>query len=461
MLHADACFAAMQARDARFDGVFFTGVISTGIYCRPVCPARTPLRKNCEFFSSAAAAERRGLRPCLRCRPELAPGRAPMDHVSRLARRAYRMIQAGHLDEVSVPALATQLGVSDRHLRRVLESEFGVGPLEIAHTRRLLLAKRLLTDTALPVGEIAFASGFGSLRRFNDAFAASYRMAPRDLRRRSVVAETISVDLFYEPPYAWEPMFRYFQLRTLAGIDEAENGVFRRTISYRGDSGTIAVTPVPDETMVRVSVSTSLAQHLPWILRRVRRQFDLDVDMPLVSGTLGEVAKIEGLRLPAAFDPFECAIRTIIGQQVSVAGATTVTNRLIQNLGESTSVDPTLDRTFPSPTRLANASVGEIASLGMPGKRAETIIQFSAFAERGGLSGATPNVEDLVQLPGIGPWTAEYIRMRGFGWPDAFPAADLGLMKALGTQSAREAETRAESWRPWRSYAAMQLWNQP
>jgi AraC family transcriptional regulator of adaptative response / DNA-3-methyladenine glycosylase II len=384
-----------------------------------------------------------------------------MDHVSVLARRAYRLIQAGHLDDISVPELAAQLGVSDRHLRRVLESEFGVGPLEIAHTRRLLLAKRLLTDTSLPIGEIAFAAGFGSLRRFNDAFAASYRMAPRDLRRRPTMADTISVDLYYDPPYAWEPMFRYFRLRTLAGIDDATDGCFRRVLSFRGDTGTISVMPTPDEAFVRVSVSPNLVQHLPWILRRVRRQFDLDVDLASVSQTLGSIATIEGLRLPAAFDPFECAIRTIIGQQVSVAGATTVTNRLIQNLGAVVGVDPVLNRSFPSPNRLANASVSEIATLGMPGKRAETIIQFATFADRGGLTGTTPSVEDLVKLPGIGPWTAEYIRMRGFGWPDAFPAADLGLMKALGTQSAREAENRAESWRPWRSYAAMQLWNQP
>lgn len=460
MLQADACYAAIQARDARFDGVFFTGVISTGIYCRPVCPARAPLRKNCEFFSNAAAAERRGLRPCLRCRPELAPGRAPMDHVSALARRAYRLIQAGHLDDISVPQLAAQLSVSDRHLRRVLESEFGVGPLEIAHTRRLLLAKRLLTDTALPIGEIAFAAGFGSLRRFNDAFAASYRMTPRDLRRRPAASDSVSIDLFYDPPYAWEPMFRYFQLRTLAGIDDATDGYFRRVVTLNGSAGLITVTPIPDEVRVQVSVTAGIVQHLPWILRRVRRQFDLDVDLPSVSTALGSIAKIDGLRLPAAFDPFECAIRTIIGQQVSVAGATTVTNRLIQNLGEVVGDDPVLNRSFPCPNRLANATVSEIASLGMPGKRAETIIQFSSFAERGGLTGATPSVKDLVQLPGIGPWTAEYIRMRGFGWPDAFPAADLGLMKALSTQSPREAEARAESWRPWRSYAAMQLWNQ-
>ena len=321
---AAACYQALVTHDTRFDGVFFVGVRSTGIYCRPVCPAKTPKEENCVFYGHAAAAERDGFRPCLRCRPELAPGNAPVDALAELARRAASRIEDGALTEGSVAALAEELGVSERHLRRVVEGAFGVTPLALAQTQRLLLAKRLLTDTRLSMTEIAFASGFQSVRRFNRVFQERYRLTPSTLRKDRTAApqETLTVALAYRAPLAWDALLEFLGARTLAGVEEIEGDTYRRTVRWREHTGWLSATAT--ERVVLVTLSQSLAHALPPVLARVKRLFDLEAEPQAIESVLGELAEgCPGLRVPGAFDGFETAVRAILGQQVSVARART------------------------------------------------------------------------------------------------------------------------------------------
>jgi len=474
-LDSATCYRALRSRDARFDGRFFVAVSSTRIYCRPVCTVKPPRRENCRFYPSAAAAESAGYRPCLRCRPELAPGNASVDATTRVAQAAASLIEDRALDADGLEAVAARLGITDRHLRRAFGAEFGVSPVEYAQTQRLLLAKRLLTDTALPVTEIAFASGFGSLRRFNALFKQRYRLQPQQLRRHmraqtAPAADALQFELSFRPPYDWPALAAFLGARAVAGVEAVEDGVYRRTARVELDGkehrGWIEAALSPKKPALRVAVSASLARVLPPVLSRVKALMDLSCNPSEVAPALGSLAERHpGMRVPGAFDGFEVAVRAILGQQVSVAGARTVAGRFAQALGEPLATPfPTLTTIFPDAARVADAPMGRIARLGMPGARARTILALARAVADGDLV-LMPNadieatLERLRALPGVGEWTAQYIAMRALAWPDAFPHTDLGVMKALGTKDAKRVLAVAEAWRPWRAYAVMHLWN--
>ncbi|EQA43217.1 metal-binding domain of Ada [Leptospira broomii serovar Hurstbridge str. 5399] len=459
----------MSTHDTRFDGIFFVAVKSTMIYCRPVCRVKLPLRKNCSFYPSAAAAEVAGYRPCLRCRPELAPGYSPMEAVSRLASQALQMIDEGALNKGSIEDLADDFGVTSRHLRRVIKLKFGVSPIELAQTQRLLLAKRLLTDTNLRITEIAFTSGFSSLRRFNTLFKSRYRMVPGQFRKAyrptTKNSDKIDCDLSFRPPFDWNSIIGFLGQRILAGVEEIQDEKYLRTVSIDGVTGIISVSPVNGKNLLRARISSSLLPALIPILSSLRRLFDLNAEPISIAHHLGKLsAKNPGLRVPGSFDPFEVGIRAILGQQISVKAATTIAARFVRIFGLTIETGITgLTYLTPTPERVANSNVKRIATLGLPAKRAETILAFSkAVAEKKlNLKPDTnfeKQIEELTSLPGIGDWTAQYIAMRVFGWPDSFPHTDLGIYKALGVNNPSNVLKIAENWRPWRSYATMHLW---
>ncbi len=473
-LGAETCWKALAARDPRFDGRFFVGVRTTGIYCRPICPARTPRRDRCVFFARAAEAEREGFRACFRCRPELAPGAGPVDAIPRLAAAAAARIEAGYLNEASVDDLAAALGVSARHLRRAVTAGLGASPVEVAQSRRMALAKGLLQDTALPVGDIALAAGFGSLRRFNALFRARYGRSPSQIRRAhgdpsSPASLTLRLD--YRPPLDWEAMLRFLAARCTAGVEQVQGGVYRRTVRVGARTGWVAVTRDPARPSIRAEVALSLAGALMSVVARLRALLDLDARPDAVSAVLRRdpllapaVRRSPGLRVPGAFDGFEAAVRVVVGQQVSVAAATTISGRLAARLGERVDTPfPGLDRTAPSPEAIAGAGKDALARLGLPGARASTLLALGRAVDGGldlHLGADRPAARKrLLEVPGVGPWTAEVIAMRALGAPDAFPAGDLGVLRALGVTSPRAAEAAAEGWRPWRAYAVMHLWN--
>jgi len=476
-LDADTCYRALRARDARFDGRFFVAVSSTRIYCRPVCTVKPPRKENCRFYPSHAAAESAGYRPCLRCRPELAPGNASVDATTRLAQAAASLIEDRALDEEGLDAIATRLGITDRHLRRAFGAEFGVSPVEFAQTQRLLLAKRLLTDTAMPVTDVAFASGFGSLRRFNALFKQRYRLQPGALRKRMHAQgagspDVLRFELSYRPPYDWPAVSAFLGARAIAGVEAVENGVYRRTVRAAADGkpafGWIEIAPSPKKSALRVAVSASLAKALPPVLSRVKSLMDLACNPTEVAQALGTLAKSHpGLRVPGAFDGFEVAVRAIVGQQVSVAAARTVTGRIATAFGEPVQTPfASLNAVFPTARRIADLPYGQVARLGMPGARAKTILGIARAIADGKLE-LVPNadieatLEKLRSLPGVGEWTAQYIAMRALAWPDAFPHTDLGVMRALGEKNPRRVLELGEAWRPWRAYAVLHLWHKP
>lgn len=471
-IDSDRCYRALRARDARFDGRFFVGVTSTGIYCRPICPSRPPKRENCTFHPSAAAAEAAGFRPCLRCRPELAPGNASIDAGARLAQQAASLIEDGVADGGSVDAIAARLGISDRHLRRVFQTEFGVAPIAYAQTHRMLLAKRLLTDTRLAVTDVALASGFHSVRRFNALFRERYRLNPTELRRAAApraVADRFTFELAFRPPFDWQALLDFFAARSIAGVDDVKGDAYRRTLrmAVRGaeHTGWIEVRPVARKHTVRVSVATSFAKVLPAVLAQTKRVFDLACDPGQVEAALGDLAAANpGLRVPGAFDAFELAVRAVLGQQITVQAARTLAGRLAERFG--TPIDTPFDgltRLFPAPAALATLSYGDIAELGIVATRARTIVALAQGFASGSVvlepgADADTSIERLRALPGIGDWTAQYLAMRALAWPDAFPHTDYGVMKALGEKNPRRVLAMAEAWRPWRAYAVMHLW---
>lgn len=471
-LDPDRCYRALRAHDPRFDGRFFVGVSSTGIYCRPVCSGKPPRRENCTFHPSAAAAEAAGFRPCLRCRPELAPGNASVDAAARLAQQAASLIEDGVADGPGLEELAGRLGVSDRHLRRVFQAEFGVTPVAFVQTHRLLLAKRLMTDTCLSATDVALASGFKSLRRFNASFHDRYRLKPTDLRRtgrKRSAADQFVFELAYRPPLDWEAMLEFFADRCITGVDEVLDGAYRRTLRIEANGaehrGWIEARLMERKRTVRVSVSASLARALPAVLARAKRVFDLACDPAQVGAGLGPLAAGHpGLRLPGAFDPFELAVRAVLGQQVTVRAARTLAARFVGAFGESVETPfESLTRIFPSPAIVAPLAYGDIAALGIIATRSKTILALAAGLADGSLSlepgtDAEAGIRALKQLPGIGDWTAQYMAMRALGWPDAFPHTDYGVMKALGETNPRRVLAMAEAWRPWRAYAVMHLW---
>lgn len=465
MLSASACYQALLTHDHRFDGVFFVGVSSTGIYCRPICPAKTPREENCTFYANAASAEQAGFRPCLRCRPELAPGNASVDALGTLAARAASRIEDGALTDGTVASLAEELGVSERHLRRAVEGAFGVSPIALAQTQRLLLAKRLFTDTALPITEIAFASGFSSLRRFNHVFQERYRLTPTALRKDTAraPAETLTVALAYRPPLAWEALLHFLGNRTLAGVEAVDGRTYRRTVRWQQHTGWLEATV--EERVVRVTLSASLALVLPAVLARVKRLFDLGADPLRIDSQLGPLAEAcPGLRVPGAFHGFETAVRAILGQQVSVKAATTLAGRFVAALGEPLDTPFSgLTHLSPTPERVACTPKQTLVALGILESRASAILALAQAVHEGGLTlepSATPDqtLTRLRALPGIGEWTAQYVGMRALAWPDAFPHTDLGVLKALRETSAKAVLAQAEAWRPWRAYAVMHLW---
>ena len=483
-LDADACYRAVAAHDARFDGAFFIGVTSTGIYCRPVCRVKTPRRENCRFFAHASQAEGAGFRPCLRCRPELAPQTlawSAQDASALLAQHAARLLDSPDAwgDEVpSVAGLAARLGVSDRHLRRVFEAELGVSPMDWLQTRRLLAAKQLLADTRLPVAQVALAAGFASLRRFNAAFAAQYRMSPTALRRdgsEPAPRDGIAVTLGFRPPYDVREMLQFLQQRGIAGVEQIDQSTHTvaRTLRLDDDTrGWIACRFEPEQHRVQVRVADSLAPQLPRVIARVRAWLDLDADPAAIHAVLGaDFPALAGLRVPGTLDGFELAVRAVVGQQVTVAAARTLTTRLVERFGTplATPIDG-LTRLFPSPAALAAASGDELGQLGLVRQRQAAIHALAQAVSSGQISlhaGAdvVATMDALKALPGIGAWTADYIALRALRWPDAFPSGDVALQKALAPEgqrlTARAAESRAERWRPWRAYAVIRAWHSP
>lgn len=483
-------YAALQARDPRFDGVFFVGVTTTGIYCRPVCVARTPGRSRCAFFTDAAQAEKAGYRACFRCRPESAPGAAPVDARSRLVRAALARVDAGFLNDSSIEALARALGVTDRHLRRVVVDEVGASLVEIAQSRRLALARRLLADSGLSVAAIAFASGFRSVRRFNALFAKRYGRAPSRWRRAGTDPQArlparagdagplgegaLSLRLSFRQPLHWADLLAFLGPRAIAGVERVVDGAYCRTVRAGNDVGVVHVAMDAGGGHLRATIAPELVDHLMWIVARLRVLFDLDARPDVVAGHLAGdpllrpfVRQLPGLRLPGAFDPFEAAVRAVLGQQISVRAAATLAGRLVARFGRplQAAAGPLgLTHAFPTPSELAATPVNDLASIGLPGARAATLQGLAAlFADAAFLAAMETGEREevarlLKQVRGIGDWTAAYLSMRALHDPDAFPAGDLGVRKALGGLALKDAEARAAAWRPWRAYAVMHLW---
>ena len=472
-------YRAVVSRDARFDGRLFVGVTSTGIYCRPVCRVRTPLRRNCRFFTSAPLAEAAGFRPCLRCRPELAPGLSLVDSPHALALHAARLIDegvgAGRV--VQLPEVAARLGVTDRHLRRVFQEAHGVSPHAYLTTRRLLLAKQLLSDTPLPVTQVAHAAGFASLRRFNAAFAERYRLSPTRLRDQYAhggapgsVQEAISVRLPYRPPYDVHGVLRFLRNRQVPGVESVDGLELRRTIACihqgRPIGGWLAARFEPEHHEVVVRIAPALAPLLGPIVQRLRQALDLDADPALIDPALAAlpVPLRAGVRVPGGIDGFEVAARVVLGQQVSIAAARTLTGRLVDALGEAvTTPYGELRRLFPSAHAVAAADPDAIGRLGIVRQRVRALQSLAAAVADGSLAlhrGAPlqPTLAALRELPGLGEWSVQLIAMRALAWPDAFSAADIGVQRALGTRDGAAIETLAAAWRPWRAYALMRLW---
>jgi len=468
----------MRARDARFDGRFFVAVRTTGIYCRPICPAPLPRRENCRFVACAAAAEEAGYRPCLRCRPEASPGTPAWLGSSATVTRGLRLIEAGALDDAGVDALAEKLGVGDRHLRRLFARHLGASPHAVAATRRTHFAKQLIDQTSLPMAEIAFAAGFASVRRFNDAIRGAYGRSPRALRRaahggRGANGTCLELRLAYRPPYAWDDLLAFLAARAIPGVERVERGAYRRSFRQGPAVGWLEVSPLPTAHQLRVRIHVHGALRLIDLARRLRALFDLGAAPDAITASLRDDRALSaalraspGVRVPGALDGFELAVRAILGQQVSVVAATRLAGRLVErfgaplpDLGAEADDGATPTHEFPSADRLADA---DVASIGMPRVRAGAIRALARAVASGALPldpGVDPDAarEALVSLPGVGAWTADYVAMRALREPDAFPSSDLGLRRALGVGGA-ELARRAESWRPWRAYAAMLLW---
>ncbi len=479
----ERAYRAIVARDARFDGRLFVGVRTTGVFCRPICRARTPRLENVDFYASAAAAQTAGFRPCLLCRPESSPDVAAWRGSSATVSRALVLISEGALDETGVEALASRLGMGERQLRRLFDKHLGTSPVAVAQSRRVLFAKKLVHETALSMTEIAHASGFGSVRRFNEAFALAMGRAPTSLRRAASGkagkgAKGTTLTLGYVPPFEWSQFVSFFEARALPGVEHVDAHGYTRTIAFAdpkgGDqTGTIHVAPAPKKDALSLTVVFPDVTRLPTIVARVRRMFDLDADVRAIGRVLKRDPSLRsrlrarpGLRVPGAWDPFESAIRAILGQQVSVARAGQLAGVIIERWGAPFASDhASLTRTFPSAAVLAEALPE--ARLGMPGARTRALATLAKeAAENPALFSPSTSIEDaraiLRGLTGIGSWTEEYVALRALRDPDGFPASDVGLLRALEVNGERpspdELAERAEAWRPFRAYAAQHLW---
>jgi AraC family transcriptional regulator of adaptative response / DNA-3-methyladenine glycosylase II len=512
LLDREVCYRALRTRDARFDGVFYTAVVSTGIYCRPVCPARTPKLENCIFMPSAAAAHAMGFRPCLRCRPEIAPGLAGWRGSANTVSRALHLIAQGAFDEHGADELAERLGVGARHLRRLFERHVGATPVAVAQAHRVLFAKQLITETSLSMADIALAAGFQSIRRFNDAFAKTYGRPPSALRRAQAAAEPsrgLTLRLGFSPPYDFAAMLEFLAARAIPGVEQVVPGVsYRRTFALGKARGHVEVRAAKGHNHLIAAIASSDVSALSAIVARLRQLFDLDADVAAIDAHLARDPSLRarvlarpGLRVPGAWDSFELAVRAVLGQQISVRAATTFAGRLAGAYGlpltaaESVPTPdarglpltaaesvPTPDARglpltaaegdaprllFPTPEALAGA---DFTQIGLTRARSATLNALAAAVARDphalrATDQLSDTIEHLCKLPGIGPWTAHYIAMRGLREPDAFPAADLGILRALATASGRPTPKRAaeaaEAWRPWRAYATLRLWTQP
>ena len=473
-LDPDTCYSALLTRDRRFDGWFYVGVSSTGVYCRPVCAVRTPLKRNCSFYPSAAAAEQAGYRPCLRCRPELAPGHGVLDLSGQLARAAAALIDQGLTDPAGLSAVARRVGITPRHLRRIFEAEFGVAPVAYAQTQRLLLAKGLLTDTALPMAAVAGAAGFGSVRRFNHLFRTRYGLTPLSLRRTGGACgqeDLLTVSLAYRPPYAWSQMVEFLARRAVDGVERVTADRYSRAVALNSEPGSapvtgwIAVTHEPQRHSLRLSLPPRLSPHIGRILAGVRRLFDLSARPDLIDAHLPEfAAEVPGLRVPGALNGFEIAMRAVVGQQIGLPQARLILGRLAQGYGTSVPDAPDgLCRTLPDAPTLAACSPEALRACGLTGARALSLHALALAVAEGRvalqpLAPVETTLAALQALPGIGDWTAQVIALRGLGWPNAFPAGDLVLRKQLGLTRPADVLAHAERWAPWRGYAAVHLW---
>ena len=476
-------YEAFRRKDAQFDGRVFVGVKSTGIYCRPVCKARMPKQENCTFYTSAAEAEQSGFRPCLLCRPELAPGRAPIDAATNLVYAAARKMEENCASEESITEIAESLGCSDRHLRRSFMAELHVTPVQYIQTCRLLLARNLLTETSLSILNVAMTAGFGSLRRFNTLFREKYHATPSDMRRQSRFSEkqtdTITVALGYRPPYQWEKLLAFFARRSIPGVEQVQNNAYWRTVYLKSGRhqplcGWIKVEHRPGKNSLSVSLSTSLLPALPQVLARVRSMFDLYCDPQTVYEALRPMNELKpglcvpGTRLPGCFNVFEMAVRTILGQQVTLKAAQTLAARFIKALGVpvQTGIDG-LTHVFPTPETIAHLTEpveNVLGALGITSMRAKAIKLLAEALISGHIDltfCATPEeeIKKLLALPGIGPWTAQYLAMRAMNWPDAFLDTDYGVKKALEPLPQKEITALRSKWHPWGSYATINLWN--
>ncbi len=473
---------ARLARDARFDGLFFIGVKTTGIYCRPICPANSPKSENVSFFPSAAAAGEAGYRPCLRCRPETAPGSPAWSGTSTTVRRGLRLIAAGALDDGDVETLSDRLGVTSRHLRRLFAKHLGASPLAVAHTQRLHFAKRLIDETRLPMQEISIAAGYGSVRRFNDAFRKSYARSPRELRKVRDDLQPVergaalTVRLPYREPFSWEAMLNFFEFRATPGVESVTDGVYRRTVSVDGEHGILEVRAADRPGFLTLTLRGVKTPSLFEVVQRARDIFDVDAPVKDIRAVLerdpvlaGRLETLPGVRVPGAWDGFELTVRAILGQQVSVAAATTLAGRIAGRYGIPLDLPDDPDRgslsvLFPTPERLARARFNGV---GLTRSRAETVRALARAVARGEVNFDISQDADefcraLQSIKGIGDWTAQYVAMRVLKNPDAFPASDLGLLKAIAAPERVAPATlkaRAENWRPWRAYAALLLWH--
>ncbi len=481
-LNATTCYQAMLSHDARFDGKFFGGVTTTGIYCRPVCRVSPPRFENVQWFACAAAAEAAGFRPCRRCRPESAPGTPAWLGSSAIVSRAMRLISEGTLDEISLEDFADKLGIGTRHLRRLFAEHLGVSPVAMAAARRVHFAARLIEETDLPITEIAFAAGFGSIRQFNLAVRSAFGQSPTEIRNRLGLKTTVKrnqerangallLRLPYRPPLDWNAMSGFLAGRTIPGVEQIEGNFYRRTINVNNQSGVLELQHVPDESHLLLRVWLHSYENAMQIVERARRIFDLSADPLQINEHLrrdpllqNAIDKTAGLRVPGAWDGFELAVRAVLGQQISVSAARTLAERFAAAFGTALGSPFTrLTTVFPAPEKMVECSVTDLSQLGILPKRAQTILDLAKALAYGEFT-LTPGVDVLATIKklktiaGIGEWTAQYIAMRALTWPDAFPHTDLGVMKALGEKNPKQILAIGEAWQPWRAYAVMHLW---
>jgi AraC family transcriptional regulator, regulatory protein of adaptative response / DNA-3-methyladenine glycosylase II len=476
-LNREICRAARLSRDPRFDGKFFIAVRTTRIFCRPVCPARSPHEENIDYYPSAAGALQAGFRPCLRCRPE-SWGTPAWDGTSTTVMRALRLIEEGALDgpaessraeSTGVDALAERLGIGSRHLRRLFLQHLGASPIAVAQAQRLLSAKKLIDETTLPFTAVAIASRYGSIRRFNAAFRATYGRSPRELRRsakRAPRSSACTLQLRFRPPYDYDALLNFLARRAIAGVEYIHADTYRRTFVLDGEPGWLEVQPRASHALA-LRIERVRPARLLHVVARVRRTFDLDADPLAIHSSLKRdpllarfIQARPGLRVPGAWDAFELGIRAILGQQVSVAGASTLTARVAAKYGHPVPFQiEGLTCTFPTAHELVDADL----AIGIPASRAEAIREFARAVVSEALvfdlaHDAATCIDRLCAIRGLGPWTAQYIAMRALSDPDAFPAGDLALLRATGMQTPSQLERHAERWRPWRAYAAMHIW---